>query len=311
MSEWYQAEDVNTERGNNVYINEVLRACDTLCPNEYSDNEKYRWCDELSAMLTQEYLKKYNKVTVEAEQDGSYLLPEGVTFEMVDRIIDGAREIDKRDFRSYDIKYYYGRFGRFVIPVRNRVRGSIDVVYLKKHEPIRNTVITQIEGFSSNFLTIKRPMLEVGDSVDITVTVTENEQDTKYRFEQVLITDIVPNIEIELFPSDTEGNTETTSSVVDSGEYLVFLPEETLRSVVGKKVKQWEVKRIVTEETVCDAPYDRMYIDYVNAQICYYQRDFDTYNQHMNLFNQRLMSYQAWLQQRRVQDKDGKIVNWW
>lgn len=124
-----------------MYINEVLRTCDTLCPNEYSDEEKYIWCDELSAMLTQEHLKKYDKVTLEAEADGSYSLPEGVTFEMVDRIIDGAREIDKRDFRSYGIEYYYGQTGRFVLPVRHRVRSAIDIVYLKKHEPIRNKTL--------------------------------------------------------------------------------------------------------------------------------------------------------------------------
>ena len=314
MSEWYQAEDVNTERGNNVYINEVLRACDTLCPNEYSDNEKYRWCDELSAMLTQEYLKKYNKVTVEAEQDGSYLLPEGVTFEMVDRIIDGAREIDKRDFRSYDIKYYYGRFGRFVLPVRNRVRGSIDVVYLKKHEPIRNVDINDtvqfFRGDEPGFL-VKTTQLQKGDNVTIK---TDN-----HTFENIPILETVQTSGplIELFALD-KASDRGMADLDEGGEYcFAEVPKNTFDELFAAEALnvsvglEADVHRILTDETVCDAPYDRMYIDYVNAQICYYQRDFDTYNQHMNLFNQRLMAYQAWLQQRRVQDKDGKIVNWW
>ena len=268
-----------------MYINEVLRACDTLCPNEYSDDEKYMWCDELSAMITQEHLKKYNRITVEASRDGTYLLPEGVTFEMIDRVIDGAREIDKRDFRSYGIEYYYGRFGRLVFPVRNRVRGSIDIVYLKKHEPIRNVIINDTVKFKRNGFYIENPKLIKGDSITVK---TEDAS-----FDDVAILAIQHLDEMVCFitvPDDT----------FDS----LFSPEETEKNV------QCEIKRIVTDETVCDAPYDRMYVDFVNAQICYYQRDFDTYNQHMNLFNQRLMAYQAWLQQRRVQDRDGRIVNW-
>ena len=265
-------------------------------------------------MLTQEYLKKYNKVTVEAEQDGSYLLPEGVTFEMVDRIIDGAREIDKRDFRSYGIKYYYGRSGRFVFPVRNRVRGSIDVVYLKKHEPIRNVVINDTVRFYREDETgffLKTTQLQKGDSVTIK---TDN-----HTFENIPILETAQTSGplIEIFASDGASG-RGTADLDEGGEYcFAEVPENTFDnlfdegSLINSVALEAEMRRIVTDETVCDAPYDRMYIDFVNAQICYYQRDFDTYNQHMNLFNQRLMSYQAWLQQRRVQDKDGKIINWW
>ena len=268
-----------------MYINEVLRTCDVLCPNEYSDEEKYMWCDELSASLTQEHLKKYDSVTVEAEEDGSYVLPEGVTFEMIDRIIDGAREIDKRDFRSYGIEYYYGPRGRFVFPVRNRVRGSIDVVYLRKHEPIRSVDIDDTIKFKRNGFYLQNTSLIEGDSVTV-----EIDQKTFNN---------IPILGVEA--ADAENCFIT---VPDNAFNSVFSAGETEKNIKCK------IKRIVTDETVCDAPYDRMYVDFVNAQICYYQRDFDTYNQHMNLFNQRLSAYQAWLQQRRTQDRDGKIVNW-
>lgn len=264
------------ERGNGMYINEVLRTCDALCPNEYSDNEKYMWCDELSAMIRNEHLKTYDKVTLEAGEDGSYLLPEGITFEMVDRIIDGAREIDKKDFRSYGIEYYYGQRGRFVLPVIHRVNGKIDVVYLRKHKPIRNV---EIEGtiifYTNGFVTGNTRLCE-GDSLNIKIG------NDKYAN--------VPVLSVEF---------------TDEG-CRVYVPEGTFKA--GSY--ECEIKRIITDETVCGAPYDRMYVDFVNAQICYYQRDFDTYNQHMNLFNQRLAAYQAWLQQRRTQDKDGQLVNW-
>lgn len=268
-----------------MYINEVLRTCDMLCPNEYFNEEKYMWCDELSAMIANEYLKKYDRITLEIGQDGSYLLPEGITFEMVDRIIDGAREIDKRDFRSYGIEYYYGIQGRFVMPVRHRVNNKIDVVYLKKHTPIRRIDIEGIIKFNHNGFYIQNSELTEGDSVSV-------KADEK-TFAPV------PILEVTEFDSLTS---------------FVTVPDDTFNTLLLSGQTERDIKAdislIITDETLCDAPYDRMYIDFVNAKICYYQRDFDTYNQHMNLFNQRMAAYQAWLQQRRVQDRDGMIMNW-
>lgn len=286
-----------------MYINDVLRTCDVLCPNEYSDEEKYMWCDEISAMIMSEHLKTYDKVTLEAGEDGSYLLPEGITFEMVDRVIDGAREIDKRDFRSYGIEYYYGKCGRFVFPTRNRVRGSIDVVYLKKHEPIRTTEIQSYNSeFKHNEFTFPKTMnLAAGDTVTIRA---ENKE-----------FDEIPILEIHFVSIPIVDENGKIIGWQEADYSAAVVADETFKDLLGDKtIKRLdctiEHKRIVTDETVCGAPYDRMYVDYVNAQICYYQRDFDTYNQHMNLFNQRLAAYQAWLQQRRTQDKDGKMVNW-
>ncbi len=268
-----------------MYINEVLRTCDMLCPNEYSNEEKYIWCDELSAMIMNEHLKTYGKITLEAGEDGSYLLPEGITFEMIDRVIDGAREIDKMDFRSYGIEYYYGKRGRFVFPVRNRVRGSIDVVYLKKHEPIRSVNINDTVRFERGGFYVPNTKLIEGDV--ITVEIDGRNFDD------------IPILEVNAVDA------ENCFANVPAGTFdSLFSAGETEKNI------QCEIKRIITDETVCDPPYDRMYVDYVNAQICYYQRDFDTYNQHMNLFNQRIAAYQTYLQQRRTQDKDGKMVNW-
>ena len=267
-----------------MYIYDVLKMCNTLCPNEYTDTEKYNWCDEVSSMIMQEHLKKYDKVTIEPESDGAYLLPEGVTFEMVDRIIDGVKEVDKTDFRSYGIEYYYGQRGRFILPERNRVRGTIDVIYLVQHEPIRNIIINDTFTFKSNGFYLPNPTLVTGDSINMTIgeTVLENVA--------------VLSVDID-----------------DEMKFFVTVPDGTfadLLSGASQKDMECKIRRNVTDKTVCPAPYDRMYVDYVNAQICYYQRDFDTYNQHMNLFNQRLLAYQSWLQQRRVQDKDGRMINW-
>lgn len=242
--------------------------------------------------------EKIAELITASNADGAYLLPEGVTFEMVDRIIDGAREIDKRDFRSYGIEYYYGRCGRFVLPVRNRVRGSIDVIYLKKHEPIRTIEVKNYETVltGNTFRFPNTAGFESGDTVTIT---SENE-----KFENVPILG-VGQVFIPIYDDDGSVVADYLRANVPDGTFTSALDGKSSISLVCS------IKRCVTDETLCDAPYDRMYVDFVNAQICYYQRDFDTYNQHMNLFNQRMAAYQAWLQQRRTQDKDGKITNWW
>lgn len=277
-----------------MYIGEVLRRCDMLCPNEYSEYEKYKWCDELSAMLMNEHNKKYEKVTLSPLSDGSYVLPEGITFEMVDRIIVDGKEVDKLDFRSYGIEYLYGTDSRFTLPEKHRASGDVDVVYLKQHEPIRNVVVSGNdvkEVISEKGVIIDRPMFRVGDMVSIAMS--------DGRVEETMVTGMATKY------LTTHGTIYTCTFP----EKVVFFAREVF-NVSGQATIN-NIKRIVTEQTVCPAPYDRMYIDYVMAQICYYQRNFSVYNQHMNLFNQRLLAYQSWLQQRRVQDKDGKFVNWW
>ena len=284
-----------------MYINEVLRQCDTLCPNEYSESEKYNWCDELSAMLMQEVCKKYEKVTVEKNINGEYVLPEGVTFEMVDRIIDCGREINKYDFRSYGIQYLYGIRGRFIVPEEIAMRDSLDFVYLKKHEPIRKIIIDgEVTFYDDGFKFIDCDLRE-GDSVIVNCN--------GITFENVPIL----NVEEERINMEAgeKADWRARTAVVPEGTFSELTKGSVFLGSFEEVVCNAHIERIVTDETVCDAPYDRMYIDYINAQICYYQRNYNTYNQHINLFNQRLNSYTIWLQQRNPQNKDGKFINWW
>ena len=65
-----------------------------------------------------------------------------------------------------------------------------------------------------------------------------------------------------------------------------------------------------SDETLCGPPYDSMYIDYVLAKICLYQRDFDTYNQFMASFNSKLDAYKRWYMSGPPRRAD-KLKNWW
>lgn len=282
-----------------MYINAVIEACDRLYPNEYTLQEKYTWCDELSAMLMQEYKKEYVRVRLKPDSDGTYLLPEGVEYEAVDRIFDGRKELTKQDFRSFGVRYFCGVRGRLALPQRHRVRGDIEVVYLKAHTPIRNIVITDASVFVSrlNYFEMKEHPFIVGDVLKFTVNGHS--------------ADNVTVLEIE------EQDTETDRLYVNEGAFDDILDSFSYTNEFGEDMGiiegsvQADITRYVTEKTVCPAPYDSMYIDYINAKISYYQGSFGNYNQHMMSFNNKLSAYQLWLKERCPLDCSSKITNWW
>lgn len=295
-----------------MYINEVIRRVDRLYPNEYTTAEKYDWCDDLSAMLCQEYIRKYDAVTLKADLDGTYLLPEGVTFEMIDKVRAKGNVIEKLDFRSFGIEPMYGRHRQFYIPSRCGGGDEIEVVYLRRSEPIRDTVIECNAEFriipnEDGYCTVKYigSGLAAGDTVNIRVidkSITIVDEETG---KQTYVAHSVKNVPI-------------LKIGMDGDQFILYVPVGSISDLrptkpSGVNVFSGEstIERVITDETVCDAPYDMMYVDYVLAQIFYYQRNYPSYNQHINLFNQRLEAYERWLQKRRVQEKDNKIYNWW
>jgi len=54
-----------------------------------------------------------------------------------------------------------------------------------------------------------------------------------------------------------------------------------------------------------------MYYDFINAKICFNQRDFDTYNKHMAVFNSRLEDYDKFIIKHSNSLPDTRVCNWW
>ncbi|MBQ2663115.1 MAG: hypothetical protein IJH36_03295 [Clostridia bacterium] len=269
-----------------MYINEVIREADALNPNEYTLNEKYAWIDELNATLMQEHLYKYASVELEPMEDGTYLLPEGITFEMVDRIIAQGRSIEKYDFRSFGITPLYTPRERFFVPVHCQAKGAITVIYLAQYEPIRtfendNTRYIWDSFKSALVIPIDEMVLQVGDTVEMSrLSQTEQCGITK----------------IEVSPSGWEGYC------------LAYLDKRLSGGAAGNEY--WKCKRIVTDQTLVPAPYDRMYIDWILAKIAFYQNNYIVYNQQMNKFYNTLRQFDNWRISRAPADKDNKIRNW-
>ena len=295
-----------------MFINEVIRRVDSLYPNEYTIKEKYNWCDDLGAMLCQEYLRRYVKVKLEKSVEGEYLLPEGVTFEMIEVIISGHNVIEKRDFRSYGIRFFHGINGKFIASEMSLPTDEIEIVFIKRYEPIRDTVIECNAEFriipdEDGYCTVKYTgaRLEAGDTVNISVID-----------ESLFFTDETTGK--KTYSAHSVKGVPIFKTGMSDDKFILYVPAGSISDLRPTKPNgvnvfsaESTIERVVTDETVCDTPYDLMYVDYVLAQIFYYQRNYPSYNQHINLFNQRLEAYERWLQKRRVQDKDNRIYNWW
>lgn len=261
-----------------MFIEEVIHDCDALYPNQYTKSEKYRWCDELGAMLKAEYNKEYETVTLSAE-NGELLLPPWLGFDMIDRIIVSGREIEKQDFRNYNI-FYVPTYpeGRIVFKENMKNTRDVTIIYLAPYDKIRDITIKNI-----NIKTGAGYFIIPDNSFIPNDILTISDGDSIY--EDVCVFD--------------------KECIEDGVKYTVSigaLPEDEF---IGS------IERTVTERTPVQPPYDSMYIDYLNAKICYYQRDFDSYNQHIALFNARLNSYEKYLKQRSPLNKGAKLINWW
>lgn len=93
-----------------------------------------------------------------------------------------------------------------------------------------------------------------------------------------------------------------------NGKLCPLLDERTVEDTVLKKGDEvYVVYRAVPEvyelndgvipeeyETVCPAPWDAMYVDYVCAQMAYHQNDLSDYEKYIHTYNVRFESYKKW-----------------
>lgn len=93
-----------------------------------------------------------------------------------------------------------------------------------------------------------------------------------------------------------------------------MLKKEYARSYVGKNEEEYsKIKNPDIDETVAPSPYDAMYIDFLLAKCCYYQRDYNAYNQHIIAFNSKLSDFAKWYigHNMPTRETENKIKGWW
>lgn len=93
-----------------------------------------------------------------------------------------------------------------------------------------------------------------------------------------------------------------------------MLKKEYAKTYTGNVQDEYvKISDPIEDETVTPSPYDAMYVDYLLAKCCYYQRDYEAYNQHTLLFDARLADFANWYIERNmpVRETDNSVKGWW
>lgn len=262
-----------------MYITDVIEQVNTFAPNEYGKREMLVWCDEVSSMLSVEEKIIYKERTLPIAKDKTVLLPEGVEPENIVRIYMGGHELERRAYPSEGRSLYLPPYLNFHF-ANDRCTDNVRIVYEQPYERIRLPEYKgSIEAEGNNIGLCDCEFIP-GDELYITVG------DKAYSGIIVL--------EIKYSPDKEHGYIMTVSGELDG-----------LSGVLTASVK-----RMITDKTVCDAPYDAMYVDYVLAKIALYQKDAKSYDLYMNRFNAKLSQYRDWLTARTPHNPGG-FKNWW
>lgn len=257
-----------------MYINDVIRLVKNYYPSEYSDEEMYIWCNEVSSMLAVEDRNVFREVYLKPNKKGYILLPEGVDIENIESVTQGGTILEKQDLRYFGRKLYCGASGGAIVKI----------VYLEPYHPIR---LTKYRGEiyvndAGDMLSLDACEFLFGDSINIRVPGANE-------------------ISIE--------NVPILNISYKSGKYIITTAPQLLTGIAGRS-KEVSITRVVCDKTICAAPYDSMYVDYILAKINLYQRDTEAYNQHMTAFNSRLSAYKRWLI-NHMPPAESRFKNWW
>ena len=111
-------------------------------------------------------------------------------------------------------------------------------------------------------------------------------------------------------------NSYSTKEKIDwLNELGAMLKEEYAKSYnqEGEQEEFVPISDVLSEVTLIKAPYDEMYVDFLLAKCCYYQRDYDGYNQHIVAFNSRLEDFSKWYIRRNMpkRESENRVKGWW
>lgn len=220
---------------------------DALCPNHYTLEEKICWCDEVTAELCRNILKVYDVIETQTDGSGMVELPDGFSFDRIELAFVGDMRIEKQDFRSFISK------DADKVPKNQRLR----LVYLKLPEPIRTTAICGEFNTGDCVIEISFPPFIEGDKLEI---VRYNETS-----------------------GEPDWDNAESAYVMEADEDKIILDWDAVPAQTGARLA---IRRVITDTTVIDeAPYDRMYIEYILAKMALYQHDYAGYNAHMMQYN--------------------------
>lgn len=273
-------------------ITEVLKRVDEVYPNNYTEEEKFRWCDEVSAEVMQEVKKQYVQVGCRVFEDDFIELPQNVTIEQVKYVFIDGRRIDKTEFMRRFHVCPYGICGKNRIPPQSR---EVSMVFLPEPRPVRR--------------------FEFEAECELKPISDEDICDDKYesgfpKTNEGIFTIVCPDIMIGdtliVTPPNSELSEEYYVLGYDFGGVRVACDNE-----IEESDGVFTFSRKITDRTEVPSPYNKMYIEYLLAQITYYQHDYDEYNIHLGNYMSIFDAYVKWYKSRAPIDPCARLRNFW
>lgn len=199
-------------------------------------------------------------------RDGTILLPEGVRMENIVSIYDGSRRLRLLPHRLPRVRQSSGG-------------GAVTVIYEEPYRPIRQTRYNGAVTVDAaqDRLYINDCEFIAGDTLSLTVGSSTKEH--------------IPLLSVGYDPDRLRG-------------YSLTVAQGALLELDGAESESASIRREVTDKTVCDAPYDTMYVDYLLAKIAQYQRDMAAYSVNIAAFDSVLSRYKSWLTAHMPHEKN-------
>lgn len=252
-------------------IETVIERADELYPNHYSRKTKLGWCYHLSADLAENVRKLYDLITYEAK-------PEGEAYLLPEGVLwEDVKSlfVDGIPFTKTDLRSFliFGGDREFAF-LSNLPKGKVEVIYKLRLLEYEDQVYEGGFMCGVDFINIPGHKLLVGDSIKITMD-----------------------------------SGEKTADVLEVDGDIIKIESGILN--VNPGVKQMKVELILQDETLCPAPFDEMYVQYVLSQIAYYQNDFELYNKYIATYNVLYDEYVRWYKGTNPIDMNLKFsVRW-
>lgn len=228
---------------------ELLKAieiADCLCPNPYTQKEKLRWCQELSALIRKEVKKVYDTVETCISDWGEVIIPDGISFDDIEAAYINGKYMSKLDLRSFTTE-----------PVKNNGTVVIKLVYLTHPEPVREICISGEYDLSENFLKIHEPPFVQGDKLEYVI--------------------------LEEGVTEADWSKSDTCQVLECVYDGLMMTEDCF---VPQTAAKMVIRRITDDITETDGDaYDGIYVEYLLAKMALYQHDYTGYNAHMLQYN--------------------------
>lgn len=253
----------------------AIEAADALSPNSFEFEEKLGWCGEVSLSLRRHVKKYYDIIETVVTCREELELPEDISIDNIEAAYLGGRPLTKADLRS--LPYLAGADLRRRFGLTFGSPKLLKLIYLTTPGEVRDICIEGEFNISESVIEGWMLPFEQGDEI------------------------------ICEMPDDPEFEPVRTYVYENDGE-RVRLTDDIFTPETGAKLV---IKRVINDETEAEAPYDRMYIEYLLAKIALYQHDYDTYSSHMIQYNNIYDEYKRDYKTRNPLNDLARFKNYW